>query len=104
MQIGQHIRLKCFAPPIAICNNLSIKNLNKFITVIISVKIRSWIYENIQLNAIYKRCVMELLVVIRNNQRIKITVQIVCSVGIRAVKDDRKRIVFVFYVFNYLFQ
>ena len=57
-------------------------NLDEIIAIKFSIKIRSRIYENIQLNVVNERCVMELFVVIRNNQCVKITVQIVCSVRI----------------------
>ena len=104
MQIRQHIRLKCFSSSITIYNNLSVKNLNVIIAIVVSVEMRSGIYEDIQLNTIYERCIVELFVAIRNNQRVKITVQIVCSVGIRAIKDDGNRVVFLLYVLNNPFQ
>lgn len=78
----KHLHLECFSSFLVIHNNLSIKNLDKIIAIKFSIKIRSRIYENIQLNVVNERCVMELLMVIRNNQCVKITVQIVCSVRI----------------------
>ena len=57
-----------FSSFLVIHNNLSIKNLDKIIAIKFSIKIRSRIYENIQLNVVNERCVMELLMVIRNNQ------------------------------------
>lgn len=95
--------MECFSSFIAIYNNLAIKDLYKIIAIKLPIEIRNGIYKNIQLNAVHKRCVVKLFMVIRNNQRIKITVQIICSVSIRTIKDDRNRIVVSLYIFNDLF-
>lgn len=69
-------------PSAFVCYKNALDNLDEIIAIKFSIKIRSRIYENIQLNVVNERCVMELFVVIRNNQCVKITVQIVCSVRI----------------------
>lgn len=82
LQIRKHLHLECFSTFLVIHNKLSVKNLDEITAIKFSIKIRSGIYENIQLNVVNKRCVMESFMVIRNNQCVKITVQIVCSVRI----------------------
>ena len=74
--------MECFPSFLTIRNDLSIKNLNEVIAIKLPIKIRSWIYKNIQLKAVYERCVVEAFVVTGNNQRVKITVQIICPIGI----------------------
>ena len=82
LQIRKHLHLECFSSFLVIHNKLSVKNLDEITAIKFSIKIRSRIHENIQLNVVNKRCVVELFMVIRNNQCVKITVQIVCSVCI----------------------
>lgn len=79
------VRILAATVILLVLQSLSAETFNKLkeiIAIKFSIKIRSRIHENIQLNVVNKRCVMELFMVIRNNQCVKITVQIVCSVRI----------------------
>ena len=103
-QIRLNILLQCFSRAAAVRYNTSVKNLHKVLARIITFKISCGIYKHIQRNAIYKGCVMELFVVSRNHQCVKIAVQIVRSIRIRAIKDHGKRRVCFLNISENLFQ
>ena len=78
-------------------------NLDKILTRKFSFKKLGWIYKYVQRNAAHKGRIMKLFPARCYDQGIKIAVQIVCSIRIGAVKDNRKRIVFFLNVFENFF-
>ena len=102
--MAPYLGLQRGSDPIAVCNNSSVKNLNEGLTVIVGFKIRHRIYKDIQRDPIHEGCIVVACMVSGNHQGIEVAVQIIGSVGIGTVKDHRKRVVFVLYVMDDLFQ
>ena len=89
--IGQSTLLNRCPQTIGIHDNLPICELNKILGVIVGRKKGPWIHKDIQLYSVNKRSIVISLMICRNNQSIKITVEVVAAIRIGTVNNDGNR-------------